>query len=94
MKSFDESKIGKGKISDCAKCLERYLFQSASRQPETLEKLIFQLLLFFQFFLYFSWLNVLIEWVNFFFVMDPWSVATLCEKIAVNNSILAFFLKS
>ena len=45
-------------------------------------------------YLYFSWLNVLIEWVNFFFVMDPWSVATLCEKIAVNNSILAFFLKS
>ena len=37
---------------------------------------------------------MLIEWVNFFFVMDPWSVATLCEKIAVNNSILAFFLKS
>ena len=63
-------------------------------QPETLEKLIFQLLLFFQFFLNFSWLNVLIEWVNFFLVMDPWSVATLCEKIAVNNSILAFFLKS
>ena len=59
-------------------------------QPETLEKL----LLFFQFFLNFSWLNVLIEWVNFFLVMDPWSVATLCEKIAVNNSILAFFLKS
>ena len=64
------------------------------RQPETLGKLIFQLLLFFQFFLNFSWLNVLIEWVNFFLVMDPWSVATLCEKIAVNNSILAFFLKS
>ena len=31
MESYGESKIGKGKISDCAKCLERYLFQSASR---------------------------------------------------------------
>ena len=63
-------------------------------QPETLEKLIFQLLHFFQFFLNFSWLNELIEWANFFFVVDLWSVATLCKKIAVINSILAFFLKS
>ena len=63
-------------------------------QPETLEKLIFQLLHFFQFFLNFSWLNELIEWANFFFVVDLWSVATLCKKIVVVNSILAFFLKS
>ena len=31
IKSYGQSKIGKGKISDCAKSLERYLFQSASR---------------------------------------------------------------
>ena len=70
------------------------LFQAYLLQPETLEKLIFQLLHFFQFFLNFSWLNELIEWANFFFVVDLWSVATLCKKIVVVNSILAFFLKS
>ena len=52
-------------------------------QPETLEKLIFQLFLIFRFFLNFSWVNALIEWANFFFMVNLWSVATLCEKIAV-----------
>ena len=90
-------------VSICAFCLYLYLnifvFTRCARfydilQPETLEKLIFQLLLFFQFFFNFSWLNELIEWANFFFVLDLRSVATLCEKIVVDNSILAFFLKS
>ena len=84
-------------------CLSICLFVCSSVRPhplpgplmqlETLEKLIFQLF-FLNFFLDFSLLNELIEWANFFFVVDLWSVATLCKKIVVVNSILAFFLKS